>query len=70
MDWLPPDIRLSNKWTEIVEFCDWDEEAAALLVEQVRAGLPPNPPAHIVSLIKEISVLLERREGKQQVGEA
>lgn len=70
MDWLPPDIRLSSKWTEIVEFCDWDEEAAALLVEQVRAGLPPNPPAHIVSLIKEIAVLLERREATQQVGEA
>ena len=70
MDWLPPDIRLSSKWTEIVEFCDWDEEAAALLVEQVRAGLPPNPPSHIVKLIKEITVLLERRESVQQVGEA
>jgi hypothetical protein len=70
MDWLPPEIRLSSKWTEIVEFCDWDEEAAALLVEQVRAGLPPMPPQSILKLIKEIDFILSQKEKAQEVGEA
>ena len=70
MEWLPPQARFLNLWTELVEYCDWDEEAAVLLIEQVRGGLSPKPPAHIVEIIKQIAVEMDKQPKHQEVGEA
>ena len=63
-DWLPPDLRMTSKWTELLEYCDWDEEAAALLIEQVRYDMKPKPPAKIKKLITEMIGLARRTERK------
>lgn len=70
VEWLPPQARALNLWTELVEYCDWDEEAAMLLVEQVRSGLPPKPPAHIVEIVKLLAVVMDKQPKEQEVGEA
>lgn len=70
MDWLPPQINALSLWTELVEFCDWDEEAAALLIEQVRADLPPHPPAHIKQIAKQFVKEMERQPKEVTPAEA
>lgn len=70
MEWMPPQISALSMWTELVEFCDWDEEAAALLIEQVRSGLPPHPPAHIKNIVKQLALVMNKQPKQQEVGEA
>lgn len=70
VDWLPPQARFLNLWTELVEYCDWDEESAVLLIEQVRAGIPPKPPAHIIDIVKQLSVEMDKQPKQQEIGEA
>lgn len=61
-EWLPPDIRMTSMWTELLEYCDWDEEAVALLVEQVRHGIPPAPDAHIRRLVIDMMQIAAKEE--------
>ena len=70
MEWLPPQISAINLWTELVEYCDWDEEAATLLIEQVRSGRPPKPPPHIIELVKQLAIIMNKQPKQQEVGEA
>lgn len=61
-DWLPPELRMTSMWTELLEYCDWDEEAAALLIEQVRYDMKPRPPAKIKKLINQMISIALRPE--------
>lgn len=61
-DWLPPDLRMTSMWTELMEYCDWDEEAAALMIEQVRYDMKPRPPVKIRNLVKGLIEIAHRRE--------
>ena len=70
MDWLPPQARFLNLGTELVEYCDWDEESAVLLIEQVRAGIPPKPPAHIIDIVKQLSVEMDKQPKEVTPAEA
>jgi hypothetical protein len=66
-DWLPRELKMTSKWTELVEYCDWDEEAAALLIEQIRHGLPPHPPKKISDLVKSLIMIAEQLEKQDSV---
>lgn len=66
-DWLPRELKMTSMWTELVEYCDWDEEAAALLIEQVRHGLPPHPPKKIKDLITGMIGVAEQLEKQDKV---
>ena len=69
-DWLPPELRMTSNWTELLEYCDWDEEAAALLIEQVRYDMKPRPPAKIRNLIKGMIEIAQRPEPEMKHAEA
>lgn len=69
-DWLPPDLRMTSMWTELLEYCDWDEEAASLLIEHVRHDLKPKPPAKIKKLILQMIEIAQRPEVDQPAAEA
>jgi hypothetical protein len=69
-DWLPPELRMTSMWTELLEYCDWDEEAAALLIEQVRYDMKPKPPPKIRSLIRGMINIAQRPQGKTTPAEA
>lgn len=69
-DWLPPELRMTSSWTELLEYCDWDEEAAALLIEQVRYDMKPRPPAKIRNLIKGMIEIAQRPEPEMKIIEA
>ena len=66
-DWLPRELKMTSMWTELVEYCDWDEEAAALLIEQIRHGLPPNPPKKIKDLVHSMIRVAEQLEKQDKV---
>jgi len=65
-DWLPPDLRMTSMWTELVEYCNWDEEAAALMIEQVRYDMKPRPPAKIRKLVKHLIEIAHRQNPEQK----
>lgn len=71
-DWLPRELKMTSMWTELVEYCDWDEEAAALLIEQVKHDLPPHPPKSIKDLVIRLIGVAKQLEkaDEVQVGEA
>lgn len=66
-DWLPRELKMTSMWTELVEYCDWDEEAAALLIEQIRHGLPPHPPKNIKDIVKSLITIAEQLEKQDNV---
>jgi hypothetical protein len=70
MEWIPPQATFLSQWTELVEFCDWDEEAASLLIAQVCADLPPHPPEHIKQIARNVADALGRQEKQAKSGEA
>lgn len=49
-------------WTELLEYCEWDEEAAALLIEQVRYNMSPKPPEKIRKLVMGMIQIASRPE--------
>ena len=61
-EWLPPEIRMTSMWTELLEYCDWDEEAAALLIEQVRHDIPPKPSENIRQLVINMMQIAAKEE--------
>jgi len=61
-EWLPPEIRMTSMWTELLEYCDWDEEAAALLIEQVRHDIPPKPAENIRQLVIDMMQIAAKEE--------
>lgn len=69
-DWLPPDLRMTAMWTELLEYCEWDEEAAELMIEQVRYDMKPHPPAKIRNLVNGLISIVQRREIEQKPADA
>ena len=61
---------MTSMWTELLEYCDWDEEAAALLIEQVRYDMKPKPPVKIRNLVKNMIDVAQRPQGKVHAAEA
>ncbi len=61
---------MTSMWTELVEYCDWDEEAAALMIEQVRYDMKPRPPVKIRNLVKGLIEVAYRQEPKQNTADA
>ena len=49
-------------WTELLEYCDWDEEAVALLIEQVRHDIPPKPAENIRQLVIDMMQIAAKEE--------
>ena len=61
---------MTSMWTELMEYCDWDEEAAALMIEQVRYDMKPRPPPKIRHLVRGLIEIAHRQEPKQKIADA
>lgn len=61
---------MTSMWTELLEYCEWDEEAAALLIEQVRYNMPPRPPENIHSLVMGMIQIASRPETNTSVADS
>jgi hypothetical protein len=69
-EWLPPEIRMTSMWTELLEYCDWDEEAVALLIEQVRHDIPPKPAENIRQLVIDMMQIALKEDTAVQIAES
>ena len=61
---------MTSMWTELLEYCDWDEEAAALLIEQVRYDIPPKPAENIRRLVIDMMQIALKEETAAQIADS
>lgn len=54
----------------MLEYCDWDEEAAALLIEQVRYDIPPKPAENIMRLVIDMMQIALKEETVAQIADS
>lgn len=66
---LPPEIQMTALYTELLEFCDWDEKAAEeLIVRSISGEEIDDRVQHIVTLLGQI--IKRSKDPKIQVAES
>lgn len=68
-DWLPPEIKFTAMWTELVEMNDWDEDEAAACIVNVAKGNTTRISQRAIEISK-IIIALTSRQPKTMVAES
>ena len=68
-DWLPPEIKFTAMWTELVEMNDWDEDEAAACIVNVAKGNTTIISQRAIEISK-IIIALTSRQPKTMVAES